>query len=211
MMGVALTGLTVLAMGTLSCSSKSGETVETEEAAAAVETEQDGDAVNTDAEAAAEVAENGAEVAEAEAASQTAETDAAAQQAEAEKAAPKEKKSAEKKDAYSTTASGLKYKVLKKGDGKGKSPKATDVVMVHYEGRLLDGTVFDSSYQRQQPTQFPLNRVIAGWTEGLQLMQEGDTYEFLIPSKLAYGERGGGPIPPNSDLIFKVELIKVGQ
>ena len=114
-----------------------------------------------------------------------------------------------KGDGYKTTASGLKYKVLKQG--KGKSPKATDVVTVHYEGKLLDGTVFDSSYQRGEPTSFPLNRVIQGWTEGLQLMNEGSIYELYIPYRLAYGEQGtpGGPIPPKADLIFKVELLKV--
>ena len=110
-------------------------------------------------------------------------------------------------DGYITTASGLKYKVLRKGDG--RSPKATDIVKVNYEGKLLNGTIFDSSYQRGEPIEFPLNRVIPGWTEGLQLMQEGAEYEFLIPSNLAYGPQGAGPIPPNSDLIFTVELIQV--
>lgn len=110
---------------------------------------------------------------------------------------------------YTTTASGLKYKVLKEGTG--KQPKATDNVTVHYEGKLLDGTIFDSSYQRGEPTTFPLNRVIPGWTEGVQLMKEGAVYEFYIPYQLAYGEMGtpGGPIGPKADLIFKVELIKV--
>lgn len=113
-----------------------------------------------------------------------------------------------KNDGYKTTASGLKYKVIK--EGKGKSPKATDVVLVNYEGKLLDGTIFDSSYQRGEPISFPLNRVIAGWTEGLQLMKEGGTYEFLIPYNLAYGEQGAPPvIPPKADLIFKVDLIEV--
>lgn len=121
--------------------------------------------------------------------------------------APAEKASAEKGDGYTATASGLKYKVIKKGNG--KSPKATDVVKVNYEGKLTDGTVFDSSYQRGVPAEFPLNRVIPGWTEGLQLMKEGGVYEFYIPYNLAYGERGQGPIPPKSDLIFKVELIEV--
>lgn len=121
---------------------------------------------------------------------------------EAKKEEPKAKG-----DGYTTTASGLKYKVLKKGNG--KKPKATDVVLVNYEGKLLDGTVFDSSYQRGEPISFPLNRVIPGWTEGVQLMNEGSTYEFYIPYNLAYGERGAGPIPPKSDLIFKVELIEV--
>lgn len=109
---------------------------------------------------------------------------------------------------YTVTASGLKYKVLKEGTG--KSPKATDIVEVNYEGKLIDGTVFDSSYARGQSATFPLNQVIAGWTEGVQLMKEGAVYEFYIPYQLAYGERGaGGMIPPKSDLIFKVELIKV--
>lgn len=110
-------------------------------------------------------------------------------------------------DGYITTTSGLKYKVLRKGDG--RSPKATDIVKVNYEGKLLNGTIFDSSYQRGEPIEFPLNRVIPGWTEGLQLMQEGAEYEFLIPSNLAYGPQGAGPIPPNSDLIFTVELLQV--
>jgi FKBP-type peptidyl-prolyl cis-trans isomerase len=88
---------------------------------------------------------------------------------------------------------------------------ATDRVTVHYEGTLTDGTVFDSSYQRGQPIDFGLNQVIRGWTEGVQLMQEGAKYKFFIPSELAYGPRGtpGGPIGPNEDLIFTVELIRV--
>jgi FKBP-type peptidyl-prolyl cis-trans isomerase FkpA len=107
------------------------------------------------------------------------------------------------------TASGLKYEIIQEGTG--ASPEATDMVTVHYEGTLLDGTKFDSSYDRGQPAEFPLNRVIPGWTEGVQLMKEGATYKFLIPSELAYGERGtpGGPIGPNEDLIFTVELIRV--
>lgn len=111
---------------------------------------------------------------------------------------------------YVQTASGLKYAVIKEGTG--ASPKATDVVTVNYAGRLtdLDGTEFDSSYRRGEPTSFPLNQVIPGWTEGLQLMKEGAVYEFYIPADLAYGERGGGPIPPNAPLLFKVELISVG-
>lgn len=110
-------------------------------------------------------------------------------------------------DGYITTPSGLKYKVIKKGSG--RTPTAADVVNVDYEGKLVDGTVFDSSYQRGESIEFPLNRVIAGWTEGLQLMQEGAEYEFYIPYQLAYGEQGSGPIPPKSDLIFKVELHQV--
>ena len=112
-------------------------------------------------------------------------------------------------DGYVTTPSGLKYKVIRKGTG--RTPKATDIVRVNYEGKLLDGQVFDSSYTSGVPIEFPLYRVIPGWTEGLQLMQEGAIYEFYIPYQLAYGEQGtpGGPIPPKADLIFKVELIQV--
>lgn len=113
-----------------------------------------------------------------------------------------------KKDGVTTTKSGLQYEVLTEGNG--KSPKASDKVRCHYEGRLLDGTVFDSSYQRGEPADFGLNQVIAGWTEGVQLMQEGAKYRFYIPYLLAYGERGAGAqIPPYSTLIFDVELIKV--
>ncbi len=106
-----------------------------------------------------------------------------------------------------TTESGLKYEILTEGTG--ASPTADDSVTVHYEGTLLDGTKFDSSYDRGETITFPLNRVIKGWTEGVQLMKEGAKYKFTIPSELAYGEQGGGPIPPNSDLIFIVELFKV--
>lgn len=110
---------------------------------------------------------------------------------------------------YAVTPSGLKYVVVTEGTG--KSPVATDNVEVHYTGRLLDGTVFDSSYNYGQPISFPLNGVIAGWTEGLQLMKEGGKTVFYIPSNLAYGEQGtpGGPIGPNADLIFEVELLSV--
>ena len=112
-----------------------------------------------------------------------------------------------KKAGVKTTASGLQYKVVTAGTG--KSPKATDVVEVNYEGKLIDGTVFDSSYERGEPIEFPLNQVIAGWTEGLQLMKEGGKYEFYIPSDIAYGEAGNAGIEPNSTLIFTVELLKV--
>jgi len=113
-----------------------------------------------------------------------------------------------KNEGVIVTASGLQYKVITAGTG--KSPAATDTVEVHYEGTLIDGTVFDSSYRRGQSIEFPLNRVIAGWTEGVQLMQEGAKYRFFIPSKLAYGTRGAGrDIGPNQALIFDVELIKV--
>lgn len=114
-----------------------------------------------------------------------------------------------KKEGVHTTASGLQYVIEKEGTG--KSPKATDNVTVHYTGRLLDGKVFDSSVSRGEPATFPLNRVIPGWTEGLQLMKEGAKYVFFIPSDLAYGAQGAGrDIPPHSTLIFEVELIKVG-
>lgn len=107
-----------------------------------------------------------------------------------------------------TTASGLQYLVLTEGTG--KSPKATDTVLVHYAGTLINGTEFDSSYARREPIEFPLNGVIAGWTEGVQLMKEGAKYRFFIPSKLAYGSRGAGrDIGPNEALIFEVELLKV--
>lgn len=113
-----------------------------------------------------------------------------------------------KKEGIVTLPSGLQYQVLKEGDG--KKPSATDQVVCHYEGTLIDGTVFDSSYQRNQPATFGLNQVIPGWTEGVQLMQEGAKYRFFIPYKLAYGERGAGAqIPPFATLVFDVELIEV--
>lgn len=112
------------------------------------------------------------------------------------------------KDGVVTLPSGLQYKVLKEGNG--RKPKATDQVKCHYEGMLIDGTLFDSSVQRGEPATFPLNGVIAGWTEGLQLMQEGAKYRFFIPYHLGYGERGAGQaIPPFAALIFDVELIAV--
>ena len=113
-----------------------------------------------------------------------------------------------KKDSVVTTASGLQYKVLTQGTG--EKPTATDRVKVNYEGRLIDGTVFDSSYQRGEPADFGLNQVIAGWTEGVQLMKEGAKFRFTIPYMLAYGEGGAGAsIPPYATLVFDVELIKV--
>ena len=113
-----------------------------------------------------------------------------------------------KKDGVVTLPSGLQYQVLREGNG--KKPKATDSVKCHYEGFLIDGTVFDSSVQRGEPAVFGLQQVIAGWTEGLQLMQEGAKYRFFIPYRLAYGEGGAGQmIPPFATLIFDVELIEV--
>ncbi|QDT30749.1 Peptidyl-prolyl cis-trans isomerase Mip precursor [Gimesia panareensis] len=113
-----------------------------------------------------------------------------------------------KKEGVKTTKSGLQYKVIK--SGKGKTPKLTDEVTTHYRGTLIDGTEFDSSYKRKQPATFPVNRVIGGWTEALQLMKEGDKWQLFIPSDLAYGERGSGPdIGPNEVLIFDIELLKV--
>lgn len=106
-----------------------------------------------------------------------------------------------------TTASGLQYEVLTQGTG--AHPKATDTVEVNYVGTLLDGTEFDNSYKRGQPIEFPLNGVIRGWTEGLQLMPAGSKYKFYIPYDLAYGLNGAGPIPGGSTLVFEVELLKV--
>ena len=107
-----------------------------------------------------------------------------------------------------TTPSGLQYEVLQQGTG--RQPKASDTVRCHYEGRLLDGTVFDSSYRRGMPADFGLRQVISGWTEGVQLMKEGAKYRFYIPYNLAYGEHGAGAdIPPYAALIFDVELIEV--
>ena len=113
-----------------------------------------------------------------------------------------------KKKGVVTLPSGLQYQVLREGNG--RKPKATDQVKCHYEGMLIDGTLFDSSIQRGEPATFPLNGVIAGWTEGLQLMQEGAKYRFFIPYQLGYGERGaGGSIPPFAALVFDVELLEV--
>ena len=115
------------------------------------------------------------------------------------------------KPGITTLPSGLQIKVLKQGSG--PKPKATDTVTVHYEGKLIDGTVFDSSLKRGEPASFPVNQVIAGWTEALQLMPVGSTWQLFIPSNLAYGEnpRPGGPIGPNAVLTFEVQLLKISQ
>lgn len=112
------------------------------------------------------------------------------------------------KEGVSTTASGLQYQVLVAGDGT-VHPKASDTVTVHYHGTLIDGTVFDSSVERGKPIDFPLNRVIKGWTEGLQLMVVGEKIRFFIPPELAYGNRSAGKITGGSTLIFDVELISI--
>ncbi len=112
------------------------------------------------------------------------------------------------KEGVVTLKSGLQYKVLTSGTG--ATPKATDTVSTHYRGTLIDGTEFDSSYSRNEPTSFPVNRVIPGWTEALQLMKEGDKWQLFIPSDLAYGSQAvGSVIKPNSTLIFEIELLKV--
>ena len=112
---------------------------------------------------------------------------------------------------WTTTASGLQYRREGRANPSGRQPVATDTVKVHYAGTFIDGREFDSSYTRGEPAEFPLNRVIKGWTEGVALMREGETYWFVIPSALAYGDRwvGGDELPPNSTLIFKVELLEV--
>ncbi len=112
-----------------------------------------------------------------------------------------------KKEGVKVLPSGLQYKIIKEGTG--KTPTKESKVTVDYKGTLIDGTVFDSSYERGKPVAFKVDGVIPGWTEGLQLMKEGAKYQFFIPSKLAYGENGSGPIPPNAALIFDVELKKV--
>jgi len=112
------------------------------------------------------------------------------------------------KEGVKATASGLQYKVMKEGNG--AQPKATDTVTVNYRGTLINGTEFDSSYKRGQPATFPVNGVIKGWTEALQLMKPGSKYQLFIPADLAYGPRAVGPdITPNSALIFEVELLEV--
>ncbi|VAW92138.1 FKBP-type peptidyl-prolyl cis-trans isomerase FklB [hydrothermal vent metagenome] len=116
-----------------------------------------------------------------------------------------------KKKGIITTKSGLQYKVIKSAQS-GKSPKATETVTTHYRGTLIDGTEFDSSYARKKPTSFPVNGVIKGWTEALQLMKPGDKWKLFIPADLAYGDRGAGPkIGPGATLIFDIELIKIGS
>lgn len=112
-----------------------------------------------------------------------------------------------KTEGVTVTESGLQYSVITKAEG--PKPKAVDTVTVHYVGTLVDGKVFDSSVERGQPATFPLNRVIPGWTEGLQLMSVGEKYKFVIPADLAYGEQGAGSIPPGATLIFDVELLDI--
>ena len=114
-----------------------------------------------------------------------------------------------KEEGVKVTESGLQYLVVKEGNG--KKPGPNDVVTVHYTGRLIDGTVFDSSVERGEPATFAVGQVIPGWVEGLQLMSEGSAYRLFIPSELAYGEHGTGPIQPNSTLIFDVQLLMVGK
>jgi FKBP-type peptidyl-prolyl cis-trans isomerase FklB len=143
--------------------------------------------------------------------------DLASKQAEKRNAlAEKNKKEGEaflaenkKKEGVKTLSSGLQYQVLQ--EGKGKSPKATDTVVAHYRGTLINGTEFDSSYQRNEPASLRLNSVIKGWTEALTLMKEGAKWRLFIPADLAYGENGAGPIEPNAALIFEVDLISVIQ
>src|SRR5690606_16331539 len=113
-------------------------------------------------------------------------------------------------EGVKSTSSGLQYLVLTEGaDADAAMPAESDTVTVHYHGTLVDGSVFDSSVERGQPATFPLNQVIPGWTEGLQLMNVGDKFRFFIPSDLGYGANGAGPIPPNATLIFEVELLGI--
>ena len=112
-----------------------------------------------------------------------------------------------KRTGVVTTSTGLQYEILVDSDG--PKPKASDNVTVHYHGTLIDGTIFDSSVDRGEPVNFPVNGVIAGWVEALQLMSVGSKFKLFIPSNLAYGERGSGPIGPSSTLIFEVELLSI--
>jgi len=112
-----------------------------------------------------------------------------------------------KKEGVKTLTSGLQYKVIKEGTG--KTPKATDAIVAHYRGTRLDGTEFDSSFKRNEPATFKLDNVIQGWREAVLMMKEGSKWQIFIPSNLAYGENGAGPIPPNAALIFEVELVRV--
>jgi len=112
-----------------------------------------------------------------------------------------------KKEGVKTTASGLQYKVIKEGTG--KTPKANDTVKVNYVGKFINGNEFDSSYKRGEPAEFAADQVIKGWTEALTMMKQGSKYEHFIPSNLAYGEGGRGPIPPNATLVFEVELLNI--
>jgi len=115
-----------------------------------------------------------------------------------------------KREGVNTTASGLQYEILTQGSGEGESPAVTDIVSVHYHGTLIDGTVFDSSVERNQPAEFPLNAVISGWTEALQLMKVGDKWKLYLPAEIAYGARSPSPkIPANSALVFEVELLDI--
>lgn len=112
---------------------------------------------------------------------------------------------------WTTTESGLQYRRVGRAHPEGRQPASTDTVKVHYRGTFVDGREFDSSYARNEPAEFPLNRVIKGWTEGVALMREGETFEFVIPASLGYGDRwvGGDELPPNSTLLFTVELLEV--
>lgn len=112
-----------------------------------------------------------------------------------------------KREGVMVTDSGLQYEIVREGSG--PKPNLAHDVTVHYEGKLVDGTVFDSSYERGQPATFPLGGVVPGWKEGLRLMPVGSEFNFYIPAELGYGERGQGPIPPNSTLIFRVELLGI--